>query len=382
MDYDGSKEQQAIDDVDIASSGMNTTHRHDIGLGVRLLQASIRPFSPQIAKPSAVKPAGSPRLKAPWPIRRQLTVTEREIEGVWTYDLVSKTQYSSEKTIGSIVEEPLSHREEHSPSSAPRKRIRNRLVYFSGGCWQMIPTRRHWSICASLALSLPNTTVTIVSYPLAPNSPAPSTFPQLSRLYPHFFAMHEPDQAPERVTFLGDSAGGNIAMALTLDALTRAPDTAPAPASLLLICPSVDLTRANPAIWHTQDRDPLLTAKFVVETAANWAGDWSREDPRLSPLFADVRLLARRGVRVNGIVGGVDLLGEDAKLFRDKCARAGVKGEWLDWDGLMHCWILFPGWLIRESRTALKWTEQVLRAEMDLTSKTDEKLVAQTAVAK
>ncbi|TKA62671.1 hypothetical protein B0A49_12766 [Cryomyces minteri] len=227
----------------------------------------------------------------------------------------------------------------------------------------------HWELCAEFCKKLPNTVVSLTSYPLAPASPTPVTFSLLVKLY--HTLMREAAEAGELVTLAGDSAGGNIALALALplhclhELGASGNDTAAlALRSLMVISPSTDLARRNPPIAEREKRDPLLNVAFVKASADAWAASWSLSDPRVSPLEAEVGVLVKYGVRVHGVTGSYDILAPDAILCREKCRAMGVEGEWLDWEKQMHCSVLpwiYPG--RRESKEAKEWVSDVLRRE-------------------
>lgn len=173
----------------------------------------------------------------------------------------------------------------------------------------------------------------------------------------------------------GDSAGGNIILALPLEALREdqeetkevsdaLPGTSnPHPVALMAISPSTDLRRTNPAIKTVEPYDPILTITFIESTARAWAGNWDPCDPKISPLRADVSLLAMARIKVHGVTGRYDILAPDAMLFRDKCGREGVSGQWLDWDKQMHCFLLAWPYGVPEGREAVGWMVDVLRKE-------------------
>ncbi len=100
---------------------------------------------------------------------------------------------------------------------------------------------------------------------------------------------------------------------------------------------------------------------FVTKSAHKWCGEWTPSDARVSPLFAEVSSLARKGVQVHGVFGRYDILSPDAVLFRDKCEQAGVRGEWLDWEKQMHVFPLAYPYMLPESVAAKKWVMDVLR---------------------
>lgn len=239
-----------------------------------------------------------------------------------------------------------------------KARKRKRLYYFAGGGWQMPASSDHWRICADMANEVSDTTVTLVSYPLAPNSPAPVAFPALMKLYRRI--MEEATSAGDEVVLAGDSAGGNIVLCLALTALQDTFDL-PAPKALLVISPSCDLSRKNSDIQAVQGFDPILRIPFVKDTADKWRGEWLAHDPRVSPLEGDVSLLARKGVEVHGVVGRYDILAPDVLLFRKKCEDAGVVGNWLDWDKQMHVFPLAYTYKLPESVQAKNWIMQVAR---------------------
>jgi acetyl esterase/lipase len=160
----------------------------------------------------------------------------------------------------------------------------------------------------------------------------------LLRLYPHLF------HKDEQTIFMGDSAGGNVALALVLAALrpTQTSDVAPpVPHAVFLISPCADAKNDNPAMRETDKNDPLLSVKYTGEVAEAWAkGLADRDDPLVSPTYGDLDALRRRGVRLDGIVGTWDVLCPDTLVLLDKAAKTGITGEWLLWEKQMHCFPL------------------------------------------
>ncbi|KAL9045692.1 MAG: hypothetical protein Q9214_001307 [Letrouitia sp. 1 TL-2023] len=183
---------------------------------------------------------------------------------------------------------------------------------------------------AHLATQIPNATISIISPPLVPTSPAPATLPHLAHLCKTL--LQAASQADDGVmTFLGDSSGGNLVLSLMLSAL-QTDASLPPPFSIVLLCPSVDLRLTNPAIKQVEKHDPLLQYGQEIQTSKDWAGGWSLNDPRLSPLLADLAIIREKGVKVHGITAGYDILAPDALLFREKLRDASIGREWLQWD--------------------------------------------------
>jgi len=233
------------------------------------------------------------------------------------------------------------------------------MYYFAGGGWQMQPSSQHWKFCAELAIKVPGLVVSVVSPPLAPNSPASSTLPMLNKFCAS--ALQQGHQADERVIFGGDSSGGNLALSLALQGLMHDP-AGLRPDALLAVCPAVDLQpmKEEGPIKAICKKDPVLTVGSHNREVENWAKDSDRSDPTISPIEADMGLLAKAGVKVIGVTAGYDILTPDALKLREKCQESGVDGVWLHWDKQMHCFPLAYMYRLPESVKAKDWiTEQL-----------------------
>ncbi|KAL8825252.1 MAG: hypothetical protein Q9170_007869 [Blastenia crenularia] len=338
---------------------MHTTHLDSRSWATTLLQFLIRPFRPLLVKPGKPLPSGSPRITPLSKIRSRCHIEEKQINGIWTYTLSAKK---------SPPQDQNTKQDENSPKT-------DRIYYFAGGAFQMPPSPQHWTFCAEICNRCTNTNVTVVSYPLAPNNPAPDSFPKLVELFHSL--MHMAKESGETATFMGDSAGGNLALSVPLYALSQVqqryrlrggdeereggiPLT-----SIFLISPTLSLLNTNPQIPVTAKHDPVLTIPYINSVAETWAGGWALGDPRLSPLVADISVLKNYGVRVYGVTGSYDILAPDAEVFRERCEKEGVEGQWLSWERQMHCFPLAWGYGFKESRRGLEWVVEMLRREAE-----------------
>ncbi|KAM0425848.1 hypothetical protein ACHAPT_008786 [Fusarium lateritium] len=358
------------EEMDLGHSAPDSSPRQDASITVhkrteryfmtRLLQAVIRPFRPALVKAGKIATEDSTQISAPKAVLKRCDVEERRVEDLWVYDLKAKP--NNEKS---------------------REGYRRRIIYFAGGGWQMPPSNQHWSFCAELASRMPDTKITIVSSPLAPNDPVSIAFPQIEKAYRALLA--ETARAGEAVVVAGDSSGGNIALAVTTWTLmtSQEQDTKP-PTAILAICPTTDLRHEHPDIKSVDKVDPVLSFSCINSTARTWCPepsgssqtetssrtnsdekyahlDWSFQDPRVSPTQADLSVLARHGVKVHGITASYDVLGPEAVVFREKCNQEGIEGEWLAWDGQMHCFPLAFKYGLKESKQAIDWVVDVLQ---------------------
>ena len=203
---------------------------------------------------------------------------------------------------------------------------------------------------------LPFSTISVISPPLAPNSPAPVSHSHLVCVFRNLLSSSS--QANQAVTFFGDSSGGNLTLSLTISALQDS--NVPAPQSIFLLCPSVDLRHKNPAARALQPKDPILRHRKEVKTSKDWAGEWTVDATQVSPLLADLTVLEEQKVKVHGVTAGYDILTPDALILRERLAKMGVEGRWLDWDKQMHCFPLAFSYGLPESVRGLEWIVDVL----------------------
>jgi acetyl esterase/lipase len=145
------------------------------------------------------------------------------------------------------------HKRAKSPQSnegdsAPQAQV----LYLHGGAYIEEIGSNHWSLIEQLAREVP-ARVTVPIYPLAPRGTASRTLPELTDL-----AGTLTEQTTGPTFFMGDSAGGGMALAMAQrlrDTGRRPPDR------LVLIAPWLDITLGNPAVPIIEPRDPLLAAE-------------------------------------------------------------------------------------------------------------------------
>lgn len=324
---------------------IKVTHRTDRTFYTYILHLLVRRIRHFLGNPPKEQHDGSTKLTPMKIIYKTCTVSERRICDIYIYDIIPRKIKGTSYT--------------------------KRIYYFAGGGWQSPPSAQHWQLCAKIARQMPDTAISMVSIPLAPKNDAPITFPWLMKLYRALLEAAE--EEGHTVILAGDSSGGNIVLSLVLEALHEDEEIKaasdhvnkhiPHAAAIMAISPSTDLTRSNPKIEELQQFDPFLTPDFIKATAKTWRGEWDATDRRVSPIFADVSLLARRGIRVHGITGGYDILAPDSIAFRDRLVKEGVAGEWLEWEKQMHCFPLTWPYGFHEGRESVGWMIDIMSKE-------------------
>ncbi|MDN2568525.1 alpha/beta hydrolase [Aquibium sp. A9E412] len=202
------------------------------------------------------------------------------------------------------------------------------IVYLHGGAYCFEITPHHWRLIAELAERL-DATLTVPIYPLAPEHSFEAIFAPMRALYRRLVE----EEPADRLILMGDSAGGNMALVLTMMAAEAG---LPAPGRQVLISPGLDMSLANPAIRRMADRDPWLDIPGGLEAVALYAPALARTDWRVSPLYGDLSVLPRTLV----LSGTRDVLSPDTVLFAERAAAAGVDVELVLEPDMIHVWPL------------------------------------------
>ncbi len=195
--------------------------------------------------------------------------------------------------------------------------------------------------------------VYLPDYRLAPESPQPAPTDDLFAAYR---AIVELGYEPGRIAVIGDSAGG----ALAVETVRSLPEMGvPSPAALVLISPWLDLSLSGASVATVGDRDPVLRRGWLDRSARDHAAGLHVDDPRISPLFADLRTLPPTLVQV----GTDEILLDDSTRFVDRAHAAGVDVELQRFDGFWHDFQLYAK-VLKPARGALTDIAAFLRRRM------------------
>lgn len=203
------------------------------------------------------------------------------------------------------------------------------LFYFPGGSYTDEPRAVHFQFLDALAVNT-DAMVVMPVYPRLPDSDATEAYASLRSFYESFTAEH----SAETLYFMGDSAGGGMALSLAMqlrDAGLKGPD------ELILICPWVDVTMSNPDIAEYAKKDTALDAMQLARLGQVWAGPLDTTDPLVSPLYGSFENLGA----IHLITSRGEILYPDIMLFSQKLTEAGIDHELLVSPGMFHVWPLY-----------------------------------------
>jgi len=200
-----------------------------------------------------------------------------------------------------------------------------RIVYFHGGAFCLGAPSGYRSWLTHLA-SATKAELVVPDYRLAPEHPFPAAPDDAFAVW----------QAANANVMMGDSAGANLTLVTTLRAGSEG---GKAPESIVLISPWIDLDHTGETLKTNAEKDPLVREGDSRAHAALYFGKVSPRDPRVSPLFADLKGLPRTYVQV----GKDEALLDDARRFESRAREAGVDVKTDFFDGVFHVWHFFAG---------------------------------------
>jgi acetyl esterase/lipase len=211
---------------------------------------------------------------------------------------------------------------------SPKAGESRRILYLHGGAYVFEITTYHWKLIAEIAGRL-GFGVTVPIYPIAPEHDFHAMFGMVEAVYRR---MLEGTKAGD-IVFMGDSAGGNMAVVLTMMA---AHSGLPAPSRHVLISPGLDMSLSNPQVFEAERNDPWLAIPGGLEAIRLYSAGIDRSDWRISPLYGDLSVLPKTLL----LTGSRDLLSPDNLIFAEKARIAGVDIEVLYEEGMFHVWPL------------------------------------------
>lgn len=199
-----------------------------------------------------------------------------------------------------------------------------RVFYCHGGAYVNGAVGLHWTFLRRLTLETQSEFV-VPLYPLAPFDTAATTVPAVAAILA--------EEAADVV--MGDSAGGGLALAVTQ--LVR-DNAGPVPTRMVLIAPWLDVRNADPRQRAMERGDIMLGVDGLRAAGRMYAGDLAVDDPRVSPIFGELRGLPP----ITVLVGTQDLLSVDAHELVRRCTEADQPIDLVEAVGMQHVYPILP----------------------------------------
>lgn len=193
------------------------------------------------------------------------------------------------------------------------------------------------------------------AYRLAPEDPFPAAVDDAWAVLQ--WARDHADEIggdPERISVMGDSAGGNLAAVVALQARD---DSGPRLRSQVLIYPAVDMYQQWPSEKENANAPVLTAAGMHAFVNTYLAAEYGTEDWRASPL----RAASHKDLPPTLILtAGHDPIRDHGQPYRDALRSDGVHVDLVNYPDAVHGFLALPG-LVPAARTALRDVTAFLR---------------------
>jgi len=191
---------------------------------------------------------------------------------------------------------------------------RHVVLYFHGGVYVVGDA----FLAADLASQVGRRThakVISVDYRLAPEHPYPAAVDDALAAYQ---ALLHNGTAPSDIAFVGESAGGGLAVATLVNARDHG---LPLPAAAFVMSPYADLTLTGTTMDTKHEVDPLMSRQALQARVTDYTAGHDATVGLISPIFADLSGLPPLIIQA----GTHEVLLDDAVRLAQQAATADVE---------------------------------------------------------
>ena len=228
------------------------------------------------------------------------------------------------------------------------------MIFFHGGAFVVGATMLHWNFIDSLMETafkrgFGGVTITMPLYGRCPENSHADFYPLMLEYY------LGREFTSDRMVFIGDSAGGNLALSFALQLEESA--NAKGPDAIVLLSPWLDLCLENEGIKAREKEDYVLARDGLVAAGKWWAGSPEKEKhPHCSPINA--KEVKQQNIHI--FIGSRDILEPDCILFASKFPK---NIRLYHYEGMFHVWMLYPVPLMPEKTRAMNEIFDIIFAE-------------------
>ena len=200
------------------------------------------------------------------------------------------------------------------------------VIYIHGGAFIFGSIQSHAAMVSHIAHALQRK-VLVIDYRLAPEHPFPAGLTDCVAVIEAFGELYK----GVRFGIIGDSAGGNLAVATQL-ILKQNGKTAPQYS--IVISPWIDLECKNPGYERNKIVDVILSRPYLVEASKLYSNGHVLSSPLLSPVNGNFHEFALMLI----LCGTHEILQDDSVILHQRLQEAGVAAEIKLFEGELHVW--------------------------------------------
>lgn len=237
--------------------------------------------------------------------------------------------------------------------SAPETRADAAFLYIHGGGFVAGSPRTHRPLTWRLAKEI-GVPVYAIDYRLAPEHLFPAGLDDCVTAYRALIAR---GLSPKSILVGGDSAGGNLTLALVLRLKAEGLSL---PAALICLSPATDMTGSGASLESNAETDAIFVPEIMHSLMPAYCPGAAPENPYLSPLFGDLSGFPPTLIQV----GEREILRDDAVRMAAALKAAGAAATLEVWPKVWHVWHLNAD-MLPEAREAIAHIVRFARQHLD-----------------
>lgn len=220
------------------------------------------------------------------------------------------------------------------------------VYYLHGGAYCYQPLVFQWAFLRKFADEFDCRVVAPI-YPKAPEYTYEAAIDMVADCYSDLLS----DYSPQNIVFMGDSAGGGLALSL---AMYCREINLPQPSDIICFSPWVDLVLDNPELPAYEKTDTNIAIRDLQIKALAYAGsEDALRNYLASPLYGDFTGLAP----ITLFSGSRELFYPDIEKFAGLLTAAGAEVNYYPYKNMQHAFVLYP---VREQKEAFAQIKSVL----------------------
>jgi monoterpene epsilon-lactone hydrolase len=225
------------------------------------------------------------------------------------------------------------------------------MLYLHGGGYSFYPRPFYSNLAAMIALSA-KTKVFALDYSLSPEHKFPVQLTEALDAYRWLLNMGVESR---HLVVTGDSAGGNLTLALLLSLRDL---RLPLPALAICLSPATDFEGSGAGAPATSELD-WITQEMAVKWAEWYCPPEQRRHPLVSPLNANLKGLPPIYIQA----GGAEILLPSIQMFVERAQEQGADVVLETWPGMNHDFQMF-GYEVPQSAEAIKRIGEVIASRI------------------
>ena len=233
----------------------------------------------------------------------------------------------------------------------PKQPTDRTLLYLHGGGFAVYPKDSYVGLI-SLVCEATNAITYAVDYRLAPEYPFPAALEDVRAAYEWLLAK---GTDPTKVIVAGDSAGGNLTIALLCDLRECG---RPLPAVGVVLSPATEFDTERQSMTTNAPYDWI-----TGEMALTWRDWYCREEERSHPLVSPIRANLRNLPPIYIQAGRAEILFDSICAFAVEAKRQGADVRFESWPDMNHVFQFF-GSDAPQSMEALARVTEVVNAAL------------------